>query len=60
MNAVAEDGPRRQQSALLVNVGVIARVHIKMMHFLELLAILGQVGLKIGLEARSQLSGAPH
>src|SRR5262245_31225072 len=60
VNAVAEHGMRGEYSAFLINVGVIARVHIKMMNLLELLAVFGEMSLEISVEPRCKFGRATH
>src|SRR5882724_10703762 len=60
MNAVTKHGARREQSAPLVNVGVILRRHKKMMHFFDLFAVLGQMCLQISFKARRQFRRTSH
>jgi len=60
MDAVTKHGPRREQSALLVNVGVILRRHKKMMHLFDLLAVLGQMCLQVSFKTRRQFCCTPH
>ena len=60
MNAMAEHRTRGQHSAFLVDVGVIARAHVKVMDLLELFAVLGQVRLQICLQPGRELGRAAH
>src|SRR5260370_198343 len=60
MNAMAKHGVRREHSAFFVNMRVVARAHVKMMHLFQLFAVLGQVGLQIGLQPGSEFGGAAH
>src|SRR5205823_2237016 len=60
MNAVSEHGARRQHAAFLVNVSVIARAHVKMMDFFELLAVLSQMRLEISFQTRGELGRSAH
>src|SRR5207249_8661599 len=60
MNAMADHGARREHSAFFIDVGVVARAHIKVVHFLQLLAVFRQVCLQIGFEPRGQLRGSTH
>ena len=45
MNAMTEYSVRGKQSAFFVDMSVIARTHIKVMHFFQLFAIFRQVCL---------------
>ena len=60
MDAMSEHGFRREESALFIDVGVIPCRHVEMVHLFELFPILGQVGLKISVEARRHLARTPH
>src|ERR1043166_1523419 len=60
MNAVTEHSMWREHSAFLVNVRVVARAHVKMVHFFELFAVLGEMSLEIRSQSRGQLGRAPH
>ena len=62
MDAMPEHGFRRQQSALLINMSVIARAHthIKVMNFFDLLAIFREMSLQVGIETGGQFRGAAH
>ena len=57
---MADHGVRCEYSAFFIDVGVVARAHIKVVHFLQLLAVFRQVSLQIGFEPRGQLGGATH
>src|SRR5207237_8270834 len=62
MDAMPEHGFRRQQSALLINMSVIARAHtqIKVMNFFELLAIFREMSLQVSIETGGQFRRAAH
>src|ERR1700731_3434445 len=60
MNAMAEHGVRGEKSTFFVDIGVIPRAYVKVMHLFELFAVFGQVCLQIGFEPRSKLGRAAH
>src|ERR1700747_3147065 len=60
MNAMTENRLRSQQSALLVDVCVIARSHVEVMHFFKFFAVLGQMGLQISSESGREFGRATH
>src|SRR5260370_38800589 len=60
MNAMAKHGVRREHSAFVGNMRVVAGAHVKMMHLLQLFAVLGQMGLQIGLQPGSEFGSAAH
>src|ERR1700730_5736424 len=60
MNAMSKHGARSQKTALFVDVGVIARTHVEMMHPFELFAVFGQMSLQISLKSRRQFRRAAH
>ena len=53
MNAVTQNRFWRKQSALFVNMRVIARSHEMVMHFFNFFAILSEVSLQVSVEAGS-------
>src|SRR6266404_6664455 len=57
---MAEDGARRQQSAFLIDMSVIARAHVQMVDFFELFTVLSQMGLEIRLETRREFRCTAH
>src|SRR5581483_1743066 len=60
MNAMTEHRLRREQSTLLIDMGVIARAHEKMMHLLDLLLVLGEMRLQISVESRRHFRRPAH
>src|SRR5438270_2103590 len=60
MNAMAEHSVRGQHSTFLINVGVIARAHIKMVDLLELFPVLRQMRLQVSFEPGRELRRAAH
>src|SRR5438309_4519618 len=62
MDAMPEHGFRRQQSALLINMSIIARAdtHIKVMNFFNLLAIFREMSLQVSIEPGGQFRRAAH
>ena len=60
VDAMAQHGLRRQQAALLIDIRVIARRHMKVAHFFNLLAVLREMRLEIGVQPLRQFGGAAH
>src|SRR5437899_2305353 len=60
MNTMAEHGAGGEQSAFFVDVGVVPRRHVKMVHLFELFPVLGEMSLQIGIETRRHFRGASH
>src|ERR1700736_3741218 len=60
MNAMSEHSFRREQSVLLVDVGVIPSAHVKVVYLLDFFAVFGKVRLQISVEARRHFRGTAH
>ena len=60
MDAMTEHRLRGQESALAINIGVIARIQVKVTHLFDLLAIFGQMSLQVSAQFFRQLRGAAH
>ena len=60
VDAMAKHCFWRQQSALLIDIRVIARRHMKVMHLFNLFAVLGEMCLEISIKPLRQLGGAAH
>src|SRR5437667_10503387 len=60
MNTMTEHGSGREQSTFFVNVGVVPRRHVEVVHFFELFPVLGEMSLQISIETRRHFRGATH
>src|SRR4051812_26172351 len=60
MNAMTEHRLRREQTGVFVDIGVVARGHVKVVHFLDFFAIFGEVRLDVSAVLYGEFSGVAH
>jgi hypothetical protein len=60
VNAMAQHRLRGEQAAFFVHICVIARRHVEVAHFFDLLAVLSQVSLEISAKSLRQFARASH